>query len=104
MGAPTSSYREDGERNAKTGDPVSLKVGALDDGWLPETASAMAFLVQQTTSREAEAAAEKLGRLDESGQHILDLRALALSNRFDAAVALTLAPLRATVRRAARSA
>ena len=35
--------------------------------------------------------------LDESGQHILDLRSLALSNRFDAAIDLTLAPLHATV-------
>ena len=58
-----SLYREDGKRNAKTVDPVSLKVGALNDGWLPEAAGAMAFLVQQTTSREAEAAARKLGRL-----------------------------------------
>jgi hypothetical protein len=39
--------------------------------------------------------------LEETGQHLLDLRALALSDRFDAAIGLTLAPLRATVRRAA---
>ena len=39
--------------------------------------------------------------LDDTGQHLLDLRALALSDRFDEAIALTLAPLRATVRRAA---
>ncbi len=39
--------------------------------------------------------------LDDTGQHILDLRALALSDRFDEALALTLAPLRSTVRRAA---
>lgn len=58
-----SLYREDGKRNAKTVDPVSLKVGAIADGWLPETVRAIAFLVQQTTSREAEAAAKKLGRL-----------------------------------------
>lgn len=36
-----------------------------------------------------------------TGQHIIDLRALALSDRFDAAIALTLAPLRAEVRAAA---
>ena len=58
-----SLYREDGKRNAKTVDTVTLKVGAIDDGWLPEAVRAMAFLVQQTTSREAEAAAKKLGRL-----------------------------------------
>ncbi|SDE79043.1 hypothetical protein SAMN04488504_1121, partial [Myxococcus virescens] len=36
-----------------------------------------------------------------SGQHILDLRALVLSERWDAAMHLTLAPQRAEVRRAA---
>ncbi len=39
----------------------------------------------------------------ESGQHILDLRALVLSNRWNAAMNLTLAPQRAEVRRAACS-
>ena len=38
---------------------------------------------------------------EESGQHILDLRALMLSERWDAAMNLTLAPQRAEVRRAA---
>ncbi len=36
-----------------------------------------------------------------AGQHILDLRALVLSERWDAAMRLTLAPQRAEVRRAA---
>lgn len=58
-----SVYREDGKRNAKTVDAVSLRVGALEGGWLPEVAKAMSFMVQQTTSREAETAAEKVGRL-----------------------------------------
>jgi hypothetical protein len=38
---------------------------------------------------------------EDSGQHILDLRALALSDRFHAAAELTLVPLRHDVRRAA---
>ena len=38
---------------------------------------------------------------EESGQHVLDLRALALSDRFHDAVALTLAPLQRGVARAA---
>lgn len=36
-----------------------------------------------------------------SGQHVLDLRSLVLSERWDAAMDLTLAPLRARVQRAA---
>lgn len=38
--------------------------------------------------------------LEETGQHIIDLRALALSSRFDDAIDLTLAPLARHVRRA----
>ena len=38
---------------------------------------------------------------EETGQHVLDLRALVLSERWDNAMNLTLAPLRAQVRRAA---
>lgn len=38
---------------------------------------------------------------EDTGQHVLDLRALALSDRFDAALELTLAPLLAHVRAAA---
>jgi hypothetical protein len=58
-----SRYREVGVRNAKTVDAVSLRAGVVGEGWLPEAAQAMAFLVQQTTSRDAEAASVKLGRL-----------------------------------------
>jgi hypothetical protein len=57
-----SLFRKCGVRNGPTVDPVSLRTGAID-GWLPKTAKAAAFLMQQGTSREAEAAARELGIL-----------------------------------------
>lgn len=56
-------YRPDGERNAKTVDLIATRLGVVEDGWLPEAATAMAWLLAQGTSREAEATARTLRRL-----------------------------------------
>ena len=56
-------YRKCGQRNAKTVNAVSLRCGAVGEGWLPATAQAMAYQLQQGTSREAESTAQILGRL-----------------------------------------
>jgi hypothetical protein len=56
-----SLYRA--ERNGKVVDPISLRIGAIEGGWLPETATACAHLIQQNPSREAEQTAHRLGRL-----------------------------------------
>jgi len=58
-----SLYRRAGERNGAVVDPVSLRAGAVDGVWLPGAARDMAYLLQQGTSREAEATARELGRL-----------------------------------------
>lgn len=62
-----SLYRRSGTRGgqpeAKVVDPVSLRAGVVGDGWLPQTARAMAHEMQQGTSREAAASAAELGRL-----------------------------------------
>lgn len=58
-----SLYRQKGVRNAKVVDAISLRAGVVADGWLPQTARAMAHHVQQTTAREAAASAAETGRL-----------------------------------------
>jgi hypothetical protein len=51
------------ERNGDTLDPVSVRAGVVADGWLPHTARAMAHLIAQGTSREAEVTGRELARL-----------------------------------------
>jgi len=62
-----SLYRQSGERGGQPGgrvvDAVSLRAGVVGDGWLPRTARAMSYAVQQGTSREAQAAAQEFARL-----------------------------------------
>jgi hypothetical protein len=56
-------YREAGQPNGPVVNPVSLRVGAVLEGWLPKTAQAIAFQVQMNTAREAEKAARETRRL-----------------------------------------
>jgi hypothetical protein len=56
-----SLYRA--ERNGRVVDAISLRAGVVEEGWLPETATAMGHLLQQGTSREAEVTGQRLGRL-----------------------------------------
>ena len=58
-----SLYRPLGVRNAPTVDLVALRSGAIARTWLPGAARAMAHMLQQGTSREAEKTAKELGRL-----------------------------------------
>ena len=56
-------YRDALVRNDKTVDAITLKLGCVEDGWLPETADAMACLLQSVPGAEAEELAKKLGRV-----------------------------------------
>jgi hypothetical protein len=70
-----------GVRNGRTVDAVSLRAGVVGDGWLPKTGAVMAFLVAQSTSREAEAGAKKMGRLEYSRSAFEDVAHL-MGQRF----------------------
>jgi hypothetical protein len=61
-----SLYRECGTHHGKTVDVVSLRAGVVGDGWLQLTAQAMAHLLSQGTSREAETTARQMHRLEYS--------------------------------------
>ncbi|ATB45926.1 ISKra4-like element ISMfu2 family transposase [Corallococcus macrosporus] len=58
-----SLYRQVGVRNGPTVDTVSLRAGCVADGWMPEAAVPMAYLLARGTSREAEATARQMGVL-----------------------------------------
>jgi hypothetical protein len=56
-------YQDARTHSGPTVDTVSFRAGVVEAGWLPQTAQAMAHLLQQGTSREAEATAQHLCRL-----------------------------------------
>lgn len=58
-----SGTRPGSEQAARAVNTVSLRIGAVEDEWLPDTASAMAFRIARGTSREAEQASVVEGTL-----------------------------------------
>jgi hypothetical protein len=58
-----SLFRPEGARNAATVNTVTLRTGAIEDEWLPDTASAMAYRLARGTSREAAEASAIEGTL-----------------------------------------
>ena len=60
---PRTLYRKVGERTGATVDAISLRAGVVGKGWLPRTATAMAWECQRAPSREAQKASEQWLRL-----------------------------------------
>lgn len=60
---PRTLYRKVGERTGATVDAISLRAGVVAKGWLPRTATAMAWECQRAPSREAQKASEQWLRL-----------------------------------------
>src|SRR5882724_12612846 len=56
-------YRDASVRNDRTVDAIALKLGCVEDGWLPEAADAIGFMLQAMPAVEAEKLARKLGRV-----------------------------------------
>lgn len=56
-------YRPIDQPAGRVLDPIGLQVGAIGTGWLPQTATAMAFQMQQGTDREAEKNGRQTRRL-----------------------------------------
>jgi hypothetical protein len=56
-------YRPEGGAHGDTVDPIAVRIGAVRGTWLPATAEAMAFLIQQGPQREAERTAQMLNVL-----------------------------------------
>lgn len=63
VAVPRSLFREEGVRNGETVNTVTLRSGAVEDEWLPDTASMMAYRLARGTSREAEQASKIEGTL-----------------------------------------
>jgi hypothetical protein len=63
-------YRELGQRQGPVLDPIAMRAGVVDGSWLPRTARAVAHLMSQVTSREAEATGRELMRLPYSRSSI----------------------------------
>lgn len=60
---PRCLYQKVGQPEGPLVDPVSLRAGVVLEGWLPQTAQAMAYQVQMNTAREAQKAAQVTCRL-----------------------------------------
>lgn len=58
-----SLYQQVGQPEGPVVDPISLRAGVVQGGWLPQTAQAMAHQVQMNTAREAQQTAKVTRRL-----------------------------------------